>query len=434
MNLIGRKVTIMGLGRHGGGVAAARYCALSGATVTVTDLSDERSLAESLTELENVPIARVIVGHHDAKDFCSADVVVVNPAVRPGNEFVEIARRAGATIASEIELFLDACPAPVVGVTGTVGKSTTAAMLAAILQGAGRTVWLGGNIGNSLLADLPQIRVGDVTILELSSFQLYWLSETARWPSAAIVTNCSSNHLDWHSTWEHYAAAKQRLLTHIPPEGFAVVNTNDAEVAGWRERCKGATSRPRQPENVPRLRVPGEHNRMNAACAVRMAREMGINDETISRALSEFRGLPHRLAIVADISGRRFYNDSKSTTPQATMAALSAVDEPICLLLGGATRPTDLSELVEQAIRKAKGVAIFGEAAPALATAFRRADPNFPCCWPESFDGALKWCFGKSRPGDAIVLSPGFPSTDQFRDFAHRGEEFERLVRQLRQS
>src|SRR5262249_19140341 len=104
------------------------------------------------------------------------------------------------------------------------------------------------------------------------------------------------------------------------------------------------------------------------------------------------------------------------------------------LLLGGAMRPADLSELVEQAIRKTKGVAIFGEAAPALATAFRRADPRFPCCWPESFDGALKWCFGNSRPGDAIVLSPGFASTDQFRDFAHRGEEFEQMVRQLRQS
>jgi UDP-N-acetylmuramoylalanine--D-glutamate ligase len=434
MNLDGRKVTVMGLGRHGGGVAVARYCARSGAVITVTDLADEGSLAESLTELKDLPIARLTLGCHEAEAFRAAEIVVVNPAVRPGNEFVEIARRAGATITSEIELFLDACPAQVVGVTGTVGKSTTAAMLAAILHAAGRTVWLGGNIGNSLLGDLPGMRPGQVVVLELSSFQLYWLSESARWPIAAIVTNCSPNHLDWHGTWDHYVASKQRLLTHIPPEGFAVVNTNDAEVASWRKICGGATSRPRRLENIPQLRVPGEHNRTNAACAARMAREMGINDETVARALAEFRGLPYRLAIVADIGGRRFYNDSKSTTPQATMAALSAVEEPIWLLLGGAMRPIDLSELVGQAIRKAKGVAIFGEAAPALATAFRRAHPNFPCCWPESFDGALKWCFGNSRPGDAIVLSPGFPSTDEYRDFAHRGEEFERLVRQLRQS
>jgi UDP-N-acetylmuramoylalanine--D-glutamate ligase len=307
-------------------------------------------------------------------------------------------------------------------------------MLAKILRAAGRRVWLGGNIGNSLLGNLQMMRPGHIVVLELSSFQLHWLSESARWPSAAIVTNCSANHLDWHGTWDDYVASKQRLLTHIPTEGFAVVNTNDAEVASWRKLCTGATSRPRRPENVPRLRVPGEHNRANAACAAKMAQAMGVKDETVARALAEFRGLRHRLAIVADISGRRFYNDSKSTTPPATMAALSAVEEPIWLLLGGAMRPTDLSALVEQAIRKAKGVALFGEAAPALATAFRRADPHFPCCWPASLEGALKWCFGNSRPGDAIVLSPGFPSTDQFRDFAHRGEEFERRVRQLRQS
>src|SRR5262249_20731854 len=158
---------------------------------------------------------------------------------------------------------------------------------------------------------------------------------------------------------------------HVPPQGFAVVNTNDAEAASRRNLCEGATGRPRRPENVPRLRVSGEHNRTNAACAARMAQSMGINDETVARALAEFGGLPHRLTVVADISRRRFYNDSKSTTPQATMAALSAVEEPIWLLLGGAMRPADMSELVQQTIRKAKGVAIFGEAAPALATAFR---------------------------------------------------------------
>jgi UDP-N-acetylmuramoylalanine--D-glutamate ligase len=432
MNLDGRKVTIMGLGRHGGGVAAARYCALGGAVITVTDLADELALAESRAELADVRIARLALGRHDAEDFCSADVVVVNPAVRPGNEFIEIARRGGALITSEIELFLDACPARVIGVTGTVGKSTTAAMLAAILRAAARRVWLGGNIGNSLLADLPKIRAEDFVVLELSSFQLHWLRDEVLWPSAAIVTNCSPNHLDWHGRWTHYVTSKQRLVTHLPADGNCVLNTG--EVGCWKHVCRCSIRGPWRLEDIPTLRVPGEHNLLNAACAAAMATELGADVRIISEALTDFRGLPHRLGMTAQIGGRRFYNDSKSTTPQATISALSAIGDPIWLLLGGATRPVDLSELISQAIRKAQGVAVFGEAAPVLAAAFRRADPSFPCCWPGSLDGALKWCFGNSRPGDAIVLSPGFPSTDQFRDFAHRGEEFERIVRQLPQT
>ncbi len=194
--LRGRKVTVMGLGRHGGGVAAARYCAQAGAIVTVTDVADARLLGDSIAVLPSIPIENFHLGGHCEEDFHLAELVVVNPAVRPGNRFVETARRAGARITSETELFLDACAAKVIGVTGTVGKSTTAAMLAAILKAAGRRTWLGGNIGHSLLGDLPSMRSDHIVVLELSSFQLHWLSENARWPQGAIITNYSPNHLD----------------------------------------------------------------------------------------------------------------------------------------------------------------------------------------------------------------------------------------------
>ncbi len=208
-------MTILGLGRHGGGVAAARYYALAGAIVRVTDLADADALRESLDRLADVPIAKFTLGRHEEDDFRDADVVVVNPAVRPGNSFVELAQRTGAMITSEIELFLDACPAQVIGITGTVGKSTTASMLAAIMKESGKTTWLGGNIGHSLLAELPQISAHDVVVLELSSFQLHWLSERTHWPRGAVVTNCSPNHLDWHGSYENYMAAKRRLLAQF---------------------------------------------------------------------------------------------------------------------------------------------------------------------------------------------------------------------------
>ena len=214
MQLYGQRATVMGLGRHGGGVGAARYLAEQGARVTVTDLADADALADSLDELAGAGIERFHLGGHREADFTEADLVVVNPAVRPDNPFVELARTAGARITSEIELFLDACPAPVIGVTGTTGKSTTAAMIAAALDAAGRRSWLGGNIGRSLLADLPRIRSDDWVVLELSSFQLHWLGENVRWPRLAVLTNFAPNHLDWHGSVEHYRQSKQRLLDH----------------------------------------------------------------------------------------------------------------------------------------------------------------------------------------------------------------------------
>lgn len=433
VDLKNRRVTIFGLGRHGGGVAAARYCALAGAAVTVTDLADEQTLAESLTQLKDVGIAKHALGGHQEEDFRSTDIVVVNPAVKPGNRFVQIARQGGARIASETELFLDACPATVIGVTGTVGKSTTAAMTAAILQRGGKRAWLGGNIGHSLLADLAEIRAADFVVLEMSSFQLHWLSDEARWPDMAVVTNCAANHLDWHGTWEHYAAAKQRLIRRMPAHGFAVLNNYDAQVSTWRRIC-GWAARPRRLETLPMLRLTGDHNRINAACAARVAKELGVEDAVISQALAEFAGLPHRMQFSGDFSGRRFYNDSKATTPAATIAALNTMDRSTWLLLGGADKEIELSELANEVARNAKGAAVFGAVAEKLDDAIRNIDPTFPVFRSETMEAALAWCWEQSQEGDAILLSPACASTDQFRDFAQRGEVFERLVREISKS
>ena len=238
----------------------------------------------------------------DPNDFQTAEVVVVNPAVRPGDRLVELAQRSGAQITSETELFLNACPATVVGVTGTVGKSTTATMLADMLAAGGRRSWLGGNIGHSLLADLPSISADDIVVIELSSFQLYWLNENASWPRHAIVTNCSPNHLEWHGSWGHYVAAKRRLVSHLSHDGVAVLSSDDSEVACWQSGSRGRAVRPSMEMFAP-LQLIGDHNRANAALAAAMARELGVDDDSIYRALKSFVGLPHRLQFVAEISG-----------------------------------------------------------------------------------------------------------------------------------
>ncbi len=478
----GRRATIMGLGHFGGGVAAARWLARQGAIVTVTDLADENTLADSLALLADVPVVAVHLGGHREEDFRDADLVVVNPAVRPDNPWLDTARRAGATLRTEIELFMENCPARIVGVTGSNGKSTTAAMIASILRcrggqshfrgdDAGLTgdvslaakigtvpsasvhrTFLGGNIGGSLLEQLPQIGRDDWVVLELSSFQLrhFRCPHTPCAGSAhgvcrlhiAVVTGCTPNHLDWHRSFADYAAAKQRILAGQTPDDFAVLNARDVEVATWRPLVRGhlvplpsppaplaCTGKGSSP--LPPLAVPGEHNRINAACAAAAAMAAGCGNGEVRQGLRQFVGLPQRLESIADITGRRFYNDSASTTPESTVAALRSLDVHVWLLAGGAAKGCDFGPLTAEIVRRARGAAFFGAVREELLERVASIDRRFPCIAVETLDEALRWCWMRCRSGEAIVLSPGCAGTDQFRNYRHRGEHFVELVGRL---
>ena len=455
----------MGLGHFGGGVAAARWLAKQGAAVTVTDLADERVLADSLAMLDDVPIAAIHLGGHREEDFHNADLVVVNPAVRPGNSWLDVARKSDATLRTEIELFMENCPARIVGVTGSNGKSTTAAMIAEIL-GCQEGDWsifrredspiqptvgrkhgpvpfparrfLGGNIGGSLLDELPRITADDWVVLELSSFQLRHFSQTAKMPHIAVVTCCTPNHLDWHSDFDDYVSAKQRIFLGQTPGDFVVLNTLDEEVASWRPLAPSCLiPLPSPPASLPNgegscklppLLVPGEHNRINAACAAAAAKAAGCEDGQIRLGLQKFSGLPMRLELIAEIHGRRFYNDSTSTTPESTIAALRSFDVPVWLMAGGADKGCDFQPMAAEIVRRARGAAFFGTVGKSLRNRVVSIDSDFPCFTGKTLDEALAWCGDRCRSGEAVVLSPGCASTDQFQNYRRRGERFSELV------
>jgi UDP-N-acetylmuramoylalanine--D-glutamate ligase len=451
MEFQNRRVTVMGLGHFGGGVGAARWLARRGAKVTVTDLAGETVLAESLKRLQEVPIAKFHLGGHRDEDFREADLVVVNPAVRPGNPFLKIALDAGVHVRCELELFMNACPAKVIGVTGSNGKSTTTAMIAAILRGTGfqpveeeprkrqvgnlshDNVWLGGNLGGSLLDHLDEMRADDWAVLEISSFQLWHFSPEVKMPHIAVVTGCTANHLDWHGTFAEYVAAKQKLLRGQSESDLAVLNAFDAETAGWSRFVKGKLLKPYPAERISRipLSTPGKHNRANAALAASAASAAGCAEEEIEVGLADFRGLPQRLQFVAEIAGRSFYDDSASTTPESTIAALKTFDKPVWLLAGGRNKGFDFSALASAIARHARGAAFFGSCRDELEKETIASRTGFPCAAYENLSEALAWCFGYSHPGEAIVLSPGCASTDQFRNFRHRGETFVELVEEM---
>lgn len=356
----GKRVTVMGLGRFGGGVGVTRWLARQGARVLVTDQAPAEALRSSLAAIGGLDVA-LRLGEHDERDFRDTDAVVVNPAIPDRSPFVQAALAAGVPITTEINLFVERCPARCVGVTGSVGKSTVTAMIGAALEAlpGGRT-WVGGNLGDSLLPSLESIRASDVVVLELSSFQLH-RTPLVRWsPHIAVITNVTPNHLDWHGTFAAYVADKLNIVRFQEPgRDWAVVHDSPdlrrrfdelfGDNAGlYRYRLDGETpvaaaqTTSAVEHDDVRLRweglalaVPGRHNRENAAAALAVAHLLGVEREAALAALARFEGLPHRLKRVGERGGVTYVDDSKSTTPEAALTAIDAIGGPLLLILGG---------------------------------------------------------------------------------------------------
>lgn len=451
MDFKNRRVTVMGLGNFGGGLGAVQFLVRHGARVTVTDLWFEADLAPSLAQLADTPPEALHLGGHTASDFTQTELVVVSPAVPKDNHFLNLARQAGVPLTSEMNLFWELNRAPIVAVTGSNGKSTTTAMTHAILEAAGRKSWLGGNIGTSLLPLVDQIQPTDVVVLEMSSFQLEDLNRLQRSPQVAIVTNFSPNHLDRHGTLDDYRTAKQTLLRWQTHDDVAVLNQDDPDVAGWptqgrtfyfglqdqqRDGCFMTTDRlavfrhAGQQREFPLrdwLSLPGTHNLQNALAATCAALAIDVPLDAVERGLRGYKALPHRLELVAEAAGRKFYNDSLATTPESAIVALAAFHRPIILFAGGYDKGSDLTEMATAiAAKPVKAVALMGTTGPRLGELLDDLDPQHRVARRrcESFDESFEWAVAQSRPGDVLLLSPGCASYDWFRNFADRGTQF----------
>ena len=439
--LRGSRALVMGLGTHGGGVAAARFLAEHGAQVTVTDLASTAHLESSIRALADLDIHAYVFGCHRPADFRQADLLVVNPAVRPDHPLVRQAIAAGATVTSELELVLERCPCQVVGVTGSNGKSTTAHLLTSLLRASGKHVWLGGNCEVSLLPRLAEMRTSDLVVLELSSFQLQSLSSRARWPRMAVVTGCTPNHLDWHHNLAEYRAAKRRLVEHVTSEGMVVLPDRASSVATWAASAVAPVRwADRFLGSIPQLApsLPGAHNRQNAALACTAALALGCQLESIVAALPLARGLPHRLERVAVHGGVDYRNDSAATTPESVQAAVQSCGRT-WLLAGGRSKGGEIGSLAAEIAQTCEGVYCLGEVGSELAAAVRRAVMAQParrrrCCQVAQgtrLEDGIGWAASRAVPGDSVLLSPGFSSRDQFRDYRERGEAFREAIRDL---
>ncbi len=451
----GLRVLVVGLGRFGGGVGVTRWLASLDAHVTVTDQADAASLAASIEAVSGLGVSLLLGGHDDC-DLMATDLAVINPAVvKHRSSIFNRICEAGVPWTTEMNLFCERCPAPVVGVTGSYGKSTTCAMLAGILGAACRdaaapwsTVHLGGNIGRSLLGDLDAIRDDDIVVLEMSNAQLEDLPRIGWRPRWAAITNLHPHHLDRYAGAASYFEAKLNVLGGVDPLGLdtkAGVSDQtvivgdlcaEADVLFRRRICDRTTDVRHllsEASATMELSIPGAHNVDNARCALAVARAVGVFDDVSLGALRLFSGLPHRLQFVREMGGVRFFNDSKSTSPAATCVSVAAMAGPVVLIAGGQDKP--YAELAAWACAVASGcrvVLCIGESARRFSEAIGLVDggsAQVEIC--ADLAEAVRRAFALVQSGEAVLFSPGAPSFDAFANFAERGDHFVALVRQL---
>ena len=418
----GKRVTVAGLGRFGGGIAVSRWLVEQGAEVLVTDKASADVLADSIRQLDGLPI-KFRFENQPEEDFTQTDLVVASPAIPPSSPLLQAAKSAGVPVTTEIRLFVERCPATIIGVTGTKGKSTTTEMLGRMLKTAG-PVWVGGNIGKSLLDDLPKILPGHLVVLELSSFMLEHLGEMKWSPQIATVTMVSSDHLDWHGSQEAYVNAKRNIVRFQPEEGIAVLNEDNDLATSFANHTKAKLVRFGLKGRRPfELAIAGSHNQLNAQAAFFTAYLCGVTWEQAQSAIKDFRGLTHRLQIIHESAGVRFINDSIATIPEAAVAALKSFPPKTVIQIVGGSKKKDppIEELCAALSQRAKAVLCIGETGPKIAA-----------CVPGSIiSGTLAQAIATAKSiaadGDIVLLSPGYASYDQFVNFEQRGDEFTRL-------
>lgn len=458
MDWKGKLVVIVGIGRQG--VATARYLAAEGARLRLTDSRSPEALQpmiESLADLD----AEWLLGEHPLSLLDGAQAVFPSGGVPLTIPLIVEAQKRGILLSNDSQLFLEAAPCKVIGITGSAGKTTTTTLVGRMAQAAAgngakyRHAFVGGNIGNPLISDISKMGKDDLAIVELSSFQLQIMSRS---PQVAALLNITPNHLDRHADMQEYVQAKLQILANQQPGDVAMLNRDDARSWQARTDVKGrlvsfGMDRPgddfqgtyvqdsmvfirQMGIDAPVLplsdiQLRGGHNLMNvlAACAIAAAAELPL--QAMQQGVAGFTGVEHRLEFVRSWGGAKWYNDSIATAPERTIAAIRAFDEPLVMLIGGRDKHLPWQEFAQLAAERVDHIVLFGEAAGLVRGVLDQTPGNYTVDECSSLADAVQAAAGRVSEGDVVLLSPGGTSYDQYTDFAERGKEFKRLVKAL---
>lgn len=450
----GLKVTVMGLGLHGGGTASARFFAEHGADVTVTDMKTEADLDPSIQALSEYPGIKFILGQHRQEDFTNADIIIKNPGVKlEGNPFL----KSAASIETDISVFLRLSKAQIIAVTGSKGKSSTASAIYFGLKNNGWDAFLGGNITVSPLSFLRETSADSTVVLELSSWQLADLrGRGILKPKCAVITPIMPDHQNWYSSMEEYVADKKLIYADMGEDSHLICNFDDGWGKVFAEETKAAVNwysiSPFPSEAGIRngawieedggyllkdgkvsqilpgnTKVPGKHMKTNLLNAGQVLSILGISGEKIMESTGNFPGIPHRLEFFHEGDGVKWYNDSAATIPEASARAVYAFETPVILLCGGTDKNLDYAPVAEAASKTKKILLLEGSGTRKLQKMLdsRQADYEGPYPDIKSLVAAAKHF---SSPGDSVVFSPGSASFELFKNEFDRGNKFKEEV------
>jgi len=446
--LKGKKIVVVGMARTG--MAAAEFLTKIGAKVIVTEVKTEAELDIPVSRLRSLGV-EMELGEHSSQTIFKGDLIVLSPGVSPSLPFLNGAKVKGTPIVSEIELAFWYLRQPLIAVTGTNGKSTTTALIGHILSRWGKKIFVGGNIGTPLTAYLLQTEDAEYIVAEISSFQL----ETIRYfrPWIALLLNLDEDHLDRHATFSSYVEVKGRIFCNQEPEDWAVVNNDDGTVRGLSTQIKAQLlpfSRKRgntrglwlkdertliytwkgceESFSLERMKIMGTHNAENIMAAVGATKICGVPREVIQEALESFSGLKHRLELVGEWHGVRYYNDSKATNVASTIGALMSFKQPIVLLAGGRDKGGDFTPLRSAIKDRARALILMGEAKEKMKEVLHGL---VPLHMVGGMEEGVKLAWEIAQEGDVVLLSPACSSFDMFKDYNERGETYEKIVRGL---
>lgn len=445
-----KKIAILGLGIEGSDVV--RFLQKQGTKeITVFDQKSVKELEETTKKFEGLKSLKFKLGSGYLKDGLSGyDIIFRSPAFKLSMPEIVEAKKAGAIITSGTKIFFDLCPGKIIGVTGTKGKGTAATLIYRILKQAGKKVFLAGNIGVPMLSILPELDTKSWVVLELSSFQLQGLEKS---PHIAVVLFISSEHLDYHSSVEEYVSAKENIVLHQGVEDFTVVNHDDKNSRNFAKITKATVrffSRKNKVKGAfvlnnniylfddlvgptSNLKLIGVHNWDNVCAAITASALAGADLESIKQVVFSFTGLEHRLELVREINGVKFYNDSFSTTPETTIAAIKSFTQPIILIAGGSEKGSDYSNMGKEIARSGiKTLILIGEMADRIKKAVLAAGFTGEIVYqPKSMSEVVKITFEKANRGDIILLSPACASFGMFKNYKDRGQQFKDYAQAL---
>ena len=450
------RVLVLGAARQG--LALARWLSLHGAKVTLSDVRSADELRVARESMAEYPIQWVL-GGHPLELLDSTDVLCLSGGVPLTLPIAVEAVKRGIPLSNDSQIFMEVVPCKTVGITGSAGKTTTTTLVGNMAKNTfGDKAYVGGNIGNPLINYVDDMKADDIAILELSSFQLDQMTIS---PNVAVILNITPNHLDRHGSMEDYTAAKARILAFQSKDDIAILGRDDQGAWSLRAKVKGKLftfslheleagldgayyqdgllNLRKGNSYLPlivseKIQLRGYHNVLNVLAAFTIGHAAGFPLDAMLEAVEEFRGIPHRLELIRELRGVRWYNDSMATAPERSLAAIRSFDEPIVLLLGGRDKDLPWEELMQLVSGRVDHVVLFGEAAEKIQETVNRLGPSrqrFTITRVDNLHEAVVKAAELAEVGDIVLLSPGGTSFDEFKDFAERGERFKEWVQEL---